>query len=174
MRAHSIAVVTLCVILAASVASAKERGKQAKEGGKQAKEHVKQAQEGGKQDPAARAEAFFKKVDTDGSGTVSLAEFTVRHEQRMTRLKERMGDKWDPKRAEAMPTAEAIFARMDTDNSGGLTLEEMKAGHDRKGMHHKGEKGKHGPEARKGAKGKGACKAPAKAAPEAQPDVDAE
>ena len=164
MKVRSILLGTLCVALVgASVASAEEGEKK----GKAAR----------KKDPAARAAAHFKMMDKDGNGSISLAEFKVMHEQRIAKMKERMGDKWDPERAAKRPTAEAIFAKMDTDKSASLTADEMKAAHKRMRDHHKkGPRGKRGAEAKKAAgeedEAKPKCKA--KKACDAKVEADKE
>ncbi len=66
---------------------------------------------GGK--PRMNPEEFFKKLDTNNDGTLSLEEFKV------------------GKRAPAK--AEEIFKKMDSDNDGKLTLEEFKAGRPHRG-----------------------------------------
>jgi hypothetical protein len=78
----------------------------------------------------ARPEALarFKAADTDGNGTLSLAEFTVVHEKRVAEMKERLGDKWNEERAAQRPSAEDIFTRLDKDKSGELTPAEMARG----------------------------------------------
>lgn len=68
----------------------------------------------------------FKAMDTDGNGTISLAEFKVAQEKRMAERKAKMGDKWDEARAAKMPTAEQTFKRLDTDGNGALTPEELR------------------------------------------------
>jgi hypothetical protein len=137
MKVRNILLGTLCVALVgASIASAKEGGKK-----------DKAAQ-------AARAAARFKTMDKDGNGTISLAEFEAMHAQRIAKMKKRMGDKWDPKRAAKHPSAKDIFAKIDADKSKSLTAEELKAAHKRmRGQHKKGHKGRRGAEAKKAAKG---------------------
>lgn len=58
----------------------------------------------------ATAEEVFKKMDKDGNGKLSLAEFVGKRE----------GDK--------ATKAEANFKKKDKDGDGNLTLEEFKAG----------------------------------------------
>jgi hypothetical protein len=77
-------------------------------------------------DPAAR----FAAMDTDGNGSISLAEFKVAHEKRMAAMKERMGDKAPPA---PKKTAEEIFAALDTNKDNALSKEEIKAGHPPRG-----------------------------------------
>ncbi len=77
---------------------------------------------------APRAMERFKAADTDGNGTLSLAEFTVVHEKRVAEMKARMGDKWNEEQAAKRPAAGEVFTKLDTDSSGGLTPEEMAKG----------------------------------------------
>jgi hypothetical protein len=53
----------------------------------------------------------FQKLDTDGNGSISLAEF-----------------KACPRAQKNEAKADKIFKKFDTDSSGSLTLEEIKAG----------------------------------------------
>lgn len=57
-------------------------------------------------------EAFFKKLDTNNDGAVSMDEFKA----------SRMGQK-DPSKAEAR------FKQLDTNGDASLSLDELKAGH---------------------------------------------
>ena len=84
--------------------------------GKQKKEHVKPV----KQSP-------FEKLDTDGNGSISLQEFSVMHDARMAKMKEKMGDKWTEEKAAKMQTAEVAFAKMDGNGDGAISAEEMSA-----------------------------------------------
>ena len=59
-----------------------------------------------------RGEAHFKAMDTDGDGSISSGEFSAMHEKRMAKMKERLGDKWDPERAAKHPGAEEIFEKI--------------------------------------------------------------
>ena len=150
MKVRNILMGTLCVALVgASIASAEEGGKK----NKAAKDPAARAAA-----QAARAAARFKTMDKDGNGTISLAEFKAMHKQRIAKMKKRMGDKWDPKRAAKHPSAKEIFAKIDADKSKSLTAEELKAAHKRmRGHHKKGAKGK------RGAKGDGDAKPKSKA-----------
>lgn len=69
---------------------------------------------------------WFKTMDTDTNGTVSLSEFTIAHEKRLADRKARMGDKWDAEKAAKMPTPEERFKKLDADGNGELTKDEMK------------------------------------------------
>lgn len=71
-------------------------------------------------------EERFKAMDTDGNGTISLAEFKAGHEKRMAAMKERMGDKFDASKA---PNPDETFKKIDKDGDGQLTKDELKAGH---------------------------------------------
>jgi hypothetical protein len=73
--------------------------------------------------------AWFKKMDADGNGTVSLAEFTAAEEKRIEARKKKMGDKWNAEKAAKMPSAEERFKKLDKDGNGELTPDEMKSGH---------------------------------------------
>ncbi len=90
--------------------------------------------------PAGDPEARFKALDTDGSGTISLAEFKVGHEKRMAAMKERMGDKFDASKA---PNPDEIFKKIDTNGDGQASKEEMKEGQKNMG---RGPGGRHGGE----------------------------
>jgi hypothetical protein len=79
---------------------------------------------------------MFSKLDTDGSETISLAEFKVGHAKRIAMHKERMGDKWDESRAAKMPSAEDIFNKIDADNTGEITKDEMKSAHKKRAKGH--------------------------------------
>jgi hypothetical protein len=68
---------------------------------------------------------WFKTMDTDSNGTVSVSEFTVAHEKRQAEMKARLGDKWDADRAAKAPSAEDRFKKIDADGNGELTKEEM-------------------------------------------------
>ena len=99
-----------------------------------------------KPDPGQRAAEHFKAMDTDGNGTISLAEFTAAQEKRTAELKAKLGDKWDAEKAAKMPSAEEKFKKTDTNGDGALTLEEMNAAHQkhREAMgQHKGEGAHH-------------------------------
>lgn len=101
-------------------------------------------------------EERFKAMDTDGNGTISLAEFKAGHEKRMAQMKERMGEKFD---ASKMPNPDETFKKLDKDGNGELTKDEMKAGHPAGGPGQ-------GPGRREGGRGgrghgEGAPKAPA-------------
>jgi hypothetical protein len=78
---------------------------------------------GDRHGPAGDPEARFKALDTDGNGTVSLAEFKAGHEKRMAAMKERMGDKFDASKA---PNPDEIFKKIDANSDGQATKEEMK------------------------------------------------
>lgn len=81
-----------------------------------------------KKDPAK----VFARIDKDGSGSLSLEEFTVAHEKRMAAMKERRGDV--PEEDHTPPPAAEIFARMDADKNGSISEAEFFAG--RPGKHH--------------------------------------
>lgn len=84
----------------------------------------KKADHGGdRRGPAGDPEARFKAADTDGNGTISLAEFKAGHEKRMAAMKERMGDKFDASKA---PNPDEIFKKIDANGDGQATKEEMK------------------------------------------------
>ncbi|MBT3294230.1 MAG: hypothetical protein HN919_15005 [Verrucomicrobia bacterium] len=159
MKVRNILLGTLCVALVgASIASAKEG--------------EKKDRDAKKKDPAARAAARFKAVDKDGNGAISLPEFKAAHEQRIARMKKRMGDKWDPARAAKHPTAEVIFAKIDTDKSTSLSADEMKAAHKRMhARHKKGPKGKRDAAAKKAVKAAGDAKVECKAAKACKADA---
>jgi len=74
----------------------------------------------------------FAKLDANGDGTISLDEFKVIHDRRTAKLKEKLGDKYDPARA---PNAEKAFVRLDADQSGSLSREELAAGRDKAKTH---------------------------------------
>lgn len=67
----------------------------------------------------------FKAMDSDGNGSISLAEWKAAHEKRIAAMKERMGDKFDAAR---VPNPEDAFKKLDKDNDGKLTKEEVAAG----------------------------------------------
>ncbi|MDF1825167.1 MAG: EF-hand domain-containing protein [Verrucomicrobiales bacterium] len=80
-------------------------------------------------DPAARADAMLKKLDTDGSGGISLEEFAAAPKPEKAKGKEGMLDK--------------MFAARDTNSDGELDKAELSA--PRKGGKGKGKgKGKGG------------------------------
>ena len=70
----------------------------------------------------------FAAADTDGNGMLSLAEFEAMHNKRQEKMKERLGDKYDPEKAAKRPSAAKIFERLDADANGSVTKEEMAAG----------------------------------------------
>jgi len=70
----------------------------------------------------------FAKLDTNGDGSISLDEFKVVQEKRLEKMKEKLGDKFDP---EKVPNTEKAFARIDTDHSGSISREELAAGRDK-------------------------------------------
>lgn len=74
------------------------------------------------------AEQIFKKLDTNGDGFLSLAEFKAR-----------------PKAQENPARAEAVFKKIDTNSDGKISLDELKAfrAAHRHGAHGKG--GQHKP-----------------------------
>ncbi len=109
----------------------------------------------GRKHDGQRGAAHFKAMDTDGDGKITLSEFTVMHEQRVAKMKERLGDKWDPERAAKHPGAAEIFEKMDADGDKSLTKAEMKEA--RKRMHERHGK-RHGKGKGEGeGKGKEAC-----------------
>ena len=112
--------------------------------------------------------ARFKAADTDGDGSISLDEFTVMHEKRVARMKERLGDRWDPERAAKRPKAEDIYNKIDADGDHSVTEAEMKeAGKRMHARHGKRGDGKGEGDAAEGkAKGKAACGTTCKATPE--------
>lgn len=89
----------------------------------------------------------FATMDADGSGEVTLEEFTTAHEARVAKMKERMGDR-EPRAGRTPPTPEKIFERIDENGDGVLTADEIKDRGPRKpGKGGKGGKGKKGPSA---------------------------
>lgn len=83
----------------------------------------------GDMDPAKRAEAMIKKLDTDGNGTVSKAEFAAGPMAEKMKAKEGMLDK--------------VFAARDTNKDGELDQAELaKPGPGGKGKGPKGGDGK--------------------------------
>jgi hypothetical protein len=91
--------------------------------------------------PAGDPEARFKAIDTDGNGTISLAEFKAGHEKRMAAMKERMGDKFDASKA---PNPDEIFKKIDANGDGQATKEEMKNAGPGPGGHREGGRRGHG------------------------------
>jgi hypothetical protein len=67
----------------------------------------------------ADPEAFFKKLDTDGDGKISKAEFSAF----VDKLKAKLGDKGD-KAAKAL---DGLFEKLDKNKDGFLSLDEFKA-----------------------------------------------
>ncbi|OAI55139.1 hypothetical protein AYO44_00035 [Planctomycetaceae bacterium SCGC AG-212-F19] len=67
----------------------------------------------------ADPEALFKKLDTDGDGKISKAEFSAF----VDKLKAKLGDKGD-KAAKAL---DGLFEKLDKNKDGYLSLEEFKA-----------------------------------------------
>ena len=88
----------------------------------------------------------FKAADTDGNGTISLAEFEIMHAKRVARIKENIGDRFDPERAAKRPSAAEIFAKIDTDQSGDLTKQELHQAHKQRMERRQERGGKGGPE----------------------------
>lgn len=76
-------------------------------------------------DPPADPAARFAAVDTDGDGVRSLDEVALAHEQRLERITQRLGDRYDLERAAHPPSAEEVFARLDTDANGFVSPEEL-------------------------------------------------
>ncbi len=89
-----------------------------------------------------RGKEHFAKNDTDGNGSLSLAEFTVAHEKRIAERKEKMGDKWDEERAAKRPGPEEMFKKIDKDADGALTQEEMGQAHRNRRRRKDGDGGK--------------------------------
>ena len=85
---------------------------------------------------------WFKAMDTDGNGTVSLAEYTVVQEKRIAARKEKMGDKWNAERAAKMPSPAERFKLADKDGNGELTPQELQDAH-REGLQKHRGKNKH-------------------------------
>lgn len=100
-----------------------------------------EGEEGARKGRQGNGAERFKAADTDGDGSLSLAEFTAVHAKRVEAMKAKIQEKRGEgkgKRGErpegegaAKPSVEAIFAKLDTDNSGGLSPAEMKEGHKR-------------------------------------------
>ena len=74
------------------------------------------------EDAAPKKESRFEKMDTDGNGSISKEEYKVVHERRLAKMKEKMGDKYDPARA---PEMDKAFGRLDADKNGEITKEEF-------------------------------------------------
>ena len=68
-------------------------------------------EEAPKEKKAFNPEAAFKKIDTDGNGSLSLDEF-----------------KASPQGQKLAKKAEARFKKLDADSNGSLSLDEFKAG----------------------------------------------
>ena len=83
---------------------------------------------GGKQGkgPRLSPEERFAKLDADGSGEVTLEEFTAMLEKRIAAMKERRGDKERPDGNRTPPPPEKIFERLDANGDGVLTQDEIK------------------------------------------------
>jgi len=75
----------------------------------------------GQRGPRPSPEERFKAMDTDGNGTVSLAEFKVAHKKRVAEMKKRMGDRWNEERASQRPKPQETFKKLDADGNGELT-----------------------------------------------------
>lgn len=110
---HSVQKTGICLAVIALVAAGAGVAEQEQPGAKHGRE---------------RAARGFKAMDTDGDGTITLAEFKTAHANRMQARKERLGDKWKPEREARMPTAEEQFKELDADGDGLLTPEEMRRG----------------------------------------------
>ncbi len=96
---------------------------------------------GGKKDKGQRltpAERFAA-MDADGSGEVTVEEFTTAHEARIAKMKERMGDRERPEGARTPPEPAKVFERIDENGDGVLTQDEIKDRQPRQGR--KGGKG---------------------------------
>lgn len=76
-----------------------------------------------RKDPGER----FAAQDTDGSGGISLAEFTANHEKQKAERKLRMGDKWDEARAAKAMPVEQKFAKIDKDGDASISPKEMRS-----------------------------------------------
>ena len=86
------------------------------------------AEEGAVKKPGARGDRFAA-MDTDGNGTVSLAEFKAASEKRTAMRKEKLGDKFD---ASSVQDPEKAFVKLDKDSDGCLTKKELAAGWERR------------------------------------------
>jgi hypothetical protein len=54
------------------------------------------------------------------------------HARRVAKIKEKLGDRFDPERAANKPSAAQIFAKIDVDQSGDLTKQELHEAHKRR------------------------------------------
>jgi hypothetical protein len=70
---------------------------------------------------------MMKTMDTDGNGSLSLAEVKASCDKKQAMMKATLGENWNEEWAAMMPSAEAIFAGMDLDGDGNATKEEMKS-----------------------------------------------
>jgi hypothetical protein len=68
---------------------------------------------------------MMKTMDTDGNGSLSLAEVKASCDKKEAMMKAKLGENWNEEWAAMMPSAEMIFAGMDLDGDGNATKEEM-------------------------------------------------
>ena len=86
--------------------------------------------EGGKKEKKDPAKAFAR-MDKDGSGGVTLEEFSAAHEKRMEKMKEKRKDRPEGDDRTPPPAGE-IFARLDANKDGSVSKEEFIAGRPQK------------------------------------------
>jgi len=129
MKARLIVLSVLCMSVFAGSAMAEEA----------------EGKKGETQGRKCRGAERFKAADTDGNGSLSLAEFKVIRAKHVARIKEKLGDRFDPEKAKERPSDEEVFAKIDGDESGGLSPQEMKKAHQhRKQRRQQGNRGQRG------------------------------
>jgi len=72
---------------------------------------------------------FFGRMDADGNGELTLAEFTANAENRRQKIKERRAAEGNTRKGnKTPPTPSEVFSRLDENSDGSLTQSEFTKG----------------------------------------------